>query len=128
MIIYNEWLMCQIYSLGIAVYSVSAEERNGLQVNVISDLFGNFLSLISSIQIKDIVDIAVVAIMFYYVFKFLRDRRAGKLAFGVVFLFAASGDKQFVWLCCVKLFDEKCISNRPDCACYSVSAGTAQRA
>lgn len=80
--------MCQIYSLGIAVYSVSAEERNGLQVNVISDLFGNFLSLISSIQIKDIVDIAVVAIMFYYVFKFLRDRRAGKLAFGVVFLFA----------------------------------------
>ena len=38
MIIYNEWLMCQIYSLGIAVYSVSAEERNGLQVNVISDL------------------------------------------------------------------------------------------
>ena len=24
--------------------------------------------------------------------------------------FCASGDKQFVWLCCVKLFNEKCIS------------------
>lgn len=48
----------------------------------------DFVGLISSIQIKDIVDIAAVAIIIYYVLKFLRDRRAGKLAFGVVFLFA----------------------------------------
>ena len=44
-----------------------------IPVNVISDLFGNFVGLISSIQIKDIVDIAAVAIIIYYVLKFLRD-------------------------------------------------------
>lgn len=40
-----------------------------------------------SVQLIDIIDIALVSILFYYAFKFVRDRRAAKLAIGVgVFL------------------------------------------
>ena len=38
------------------------------------------------IGIKDIFDILIVTLIFYYTFKFLRDRRAGRLALGVVLL------------------------------------------
>lgn len=53
----------------------------------------NFLTLlvdqVSSIQIVDILDIAVVSIIFYYLFKFISDRRAGRLAVGIVFIVVA---------------------------------------
>lgn len=55
----------------------------------IVNLKDNFVELITSMHpVKDTVDIILVAIIFYYVFKFLKDRRAGKLAIGVVLLFA----------------------------------------
>lgn len=41
---------------------------------------------ISSISIVDILDIVLVSIILYYIFKFIRDRRAGRLLIGVVFL------------------------------------------
>lgn len=52
------------------------------------NLGDNFKGIIMSIGFKDIADILIVAVFFYYAIKFLRDRRAGKLAFGVVLLFA----------------------------------------
>jgi len=39
-----------------------------------------------SFGLIDIVDILLVAVLFYYLFKFFRDKRAGKLAVGVVLL------------------------------------------
>lgn len=39
-----------------------------------------------SIQPVDIIDILLVALIFYYTFKFVRDRRAGKLLMGILFL------------------------------------------
>ena len=41
---------------------------------------------IKSISFFDIIDIIGVAFLLYYVYKFIRDRRAGKLALGVVFI------------------------------------------
>lgn len=44
------------------------------------------VSLISSARIFDVVDIALVATLLYFTYVFIRDRRAGKLAAGVVIL------------------------------------------
>lgn len=43
----------------------------------------SFVNQISSINILDVLDIIVVAVMLYFVYAFIRDRRAGKLAAGV---------------------------------------------
>lgn len=43
-------------------------------------------NIIRSITIIDIIDIAIVAFVFYYVYKFIRERRAGKLAAGILIL------------------------------------------
>ena len=42
--------------------------------------------LISSISWRDFIDIALVTIILFYAFRFIRDRRAGKLIVGVVLL------------------------------------------
>ncbi|MBR6708252.1 MAG: diadenylate cyclase CdaA [Clostridia bacterium] len=39
------------------------------------------------ITLVDILDIVILAFLFYFVYRFIRDRRAGKLAVGVVFIF-----------------------------------------
>lgn len=43
---------------------------------------------IKSISFIDVIDILCVAVLLYYLFVFIRDRRAGKLAVGVLLLFA----------------------------------------
>ena len=43
---------------------------------------------LQSIRIIDVIDILLVALLFYYTFKFVRDRRAGKLLVGIIFLIA----------------------------------------
>lgn len=58
-------------------------------MSVIIDVFGRFLKHLTSISVFDIIDIAIVSVIFYYVFKFISDRRAGRLAVGVVFVLAA---------------------------------------
>ena len=45
-----------------------------------------FIDQLKDITFVDVVDILIVSVLFYYVIKFIRDRRAGKLAIGVVFL------------------------------------------
>lgn len=56
--------------------------------NFIKELGGSFINLVKSIGVLDVFDILLVAVIIYYAFNFLRNRRAGKLVFGVVILFA----------------------------------------
>ncbi len=53
-----------------------------------SDTVSSIWSVIRNISFIDVVDIACVSILFYYLFKFIRDRRAFKLALGVLLLVA----------------------------------------
>lgn len=50
------------------------------------DFWNNISRNLSTFRVADAVDIAVVAVILYYVFKFIRDRRAGKLAVGIITL------------------------------------------
>jgi len=52
----------------------------------IKDFFLKFWDILSEINIIDIADIAIVSFVFYYVYKFIRERRAGKLAAGILML------------------------------------------
>lgn len=47
----------------------------------------DILNIIKNITPVDVVDIAAVSVLFYFMYKFIRDRRAGKLALGVLLLF-----------------------------------------
>ena len=51
-----------------------------------ADFFSRMLRIIQSITVVDIIDIFFVAVILYYAFRFVRERRAGKLAVGVVFV------------------------------------------
>lgn len=43
--------------------------------------------LLMDIRVIDILDIALVSVMLFFAFRFIRERRAGKLALGIVLLF-----------------------------------------
>jgi len=47
------------------------------------------LDHVSSMNIFDIIDIILVSVIFYYLFKFVSDRRAGKLVVGILFIVVA---------------------------------------
>ena len=49
-------------------------------------IWESLVTQVSDITFTDILDIAIVSVIFYYVFRFIRDRRAGKLAVGVFLL------------------------------------------
>lgn len=48
--------------------------------------FSYMWNIISTASFIDLIDIAIVAFVFYYVYKFIRERRAGKLAAGILIL------------------------------------------
>lgn len=50
-----------------------------------ADFLSGMLQTIRSITVVDFLDIFFVAIILYYAFRFVRERRAGKLAVGVIF-------------------------------------------
>lgn len=54
--------------------------------NYIADLWSNFITQITAMTPIDIIDILIVSVVVYYLIKFIRERRAGKLAIGVVVL------------------------------------------
>ncbi len=58
-------------------------------MEMIKDIGTFLLNQISSVSVFDILDIAIVSVIFYYIFKFVSDRRAGRLAIGVVFIVVA---------------------------------------
>jgi len=51
-----------------------------------AELWQNFLDMVKMMTIFDLVDIFIVAALIYVAYKFIRERRASKLAFGVVML------------------------------------------
>ena len=53
---------------------------------VLPEEIKNILNIIRTISFVDVIDIACVSVLIYYLYKFIRDRRAGKLALGVVLL------------------------------------------
>ena len=54
----------------------------------LTDTAESILRTIKAITVFDFLDIFGVALLLYYAYKFIRDRRAGKLALGVVFIVA----------------------------------------
>ncbi|MBO7148705.1 MAG: diadenylate cyclase CdaA [Clostridia bacterium] len=50
------------------------------------DIVSYIAAVLSGIGIIDVIDVVIVSFLLYYVYKFIRERRAGKLAIGVIFL------------------------------------------
>ena len=57
-------------------------------MDALNEFFTYVGNQLSSVELTDIIDIVIVAFFLYYLFKFVRDRRAGKLAMGVLLLVA----------------------------------------
>ncbi len=54
--------------------------------NTIASQFASLWSLLKTIRIVDIIDIIIVAVLIYLLYKFIKTRRAAKLAIGVAIL------------------------------------------
>ncbi len=55
-------------------------------IQAIKDAFSFLVNQFSSVGFFDIADIVIVSVFFYYLYKFVRERRAGKLAIGILFI------------------------------------------
>lgn len=55
-------------------------------MNAIKDAFMNAAAQLGSVGIFDVLDIIIVSVIFYYTYRFVCDRRAGKLAVGILFV------------------------------------------
>ncbi|MBO4220609.1 MAG: diadenylate cyclase CdaA [Clostridia bacterium] len=56
---------------------------NGL-FELLGDFFLSIWRMLASINIIDVIDILLLSIFFYYIYKFMHERRAGKLVVGIV--------------------------------------------
>lgn len=56
----------------------------------INSFFGGFFDMIFSMSINDVIDILIVAYIFYKVFMFIKDTRAEQVLKGIVLLFVAT--------------------------------------
>ena len=54
---------------------------------VLPEQITDVINIIKTISFVDVIDIACVSVLLYYLYKFIRDKRAGKLAVGVLLLF-----------------------------------------
>ena len=52
----------------------------------IGDYFRYVWSQLQAIRVVDVLDILIVAVIFYYILQFMRKRRAGKLLMGILLL------------------------------------------
>lgn len=52
----------------------------------VPEFFSDIINVIKTVSVFDIVDIVCVSILLYFLYKFIRDRRAGKLAVGILLL------------------------------------------
>lgn len=60
-------------------------------MNWVAEMWTYFVNQIKSIGIADIFDILIVSVLIYYVYKFIKERRAGKLAVGIGVLAVVMG-------------------------------------
>ncbi len=58
-------------------------------MNALKEGFLDLAARITSIGFFDVLDIIIVSVIFYYTYRFVRDRRAGKLALGILLVFLA---------------------------------------
>ncbi len=56
-------------------------------MDTVKNMFEYFTAQVRSIGLNDVIDILVVAVVLYYIFKFVRNRRASRLAVGIGLLF-----------------------------------------
>lgn len=56
-------------------------------MNGFISLLNDLLVQVKNMTFFDVLDILIVSAVFYYIYKFVRDRRAGKLALGIFFIF-----------------------------------------
>lgn len=56
-------------------------------MNGIKDFFEYIFGQFANIRLNDIIDVIIVAVLFYYLIGFIKNRRAGKLAVGIFLLF-----------------------------------------
>ena len=54
----------------------------------LSDIWEGFCHSIATISFIDVIDVIVAAVILYFIYRFITERRAGRLALGVVFLLA----------------------------------------
>jgi diadenylate cyclase len=52
----------------------------------VAELWGIFIAQVTPVTPVDVIDIIIVSVFVYYLIKFIRDRRAGKLALGIAVL------------------------------------------
>lgn len=55
-------------------------------MGVLNSAWTYIINQLSAVTVFDVLDIVIVSVIFYYVFKFVRDRRAGKLAIGILLI------------------------------------------
>ncbi len=70
----------------------------------LADFLGSAVHIIQTIQLVDILDILAVSIILYYAYKFVRDRRAGKLAAGVLIFIALLLISDFIGMHAIQYF------------------------
>lgn len=88
-------------------YNNRITERNGgvtVKEGWLTDFFSSALHIIQTIEFVDVVDILAVSVLLYYAYKFVRDRRAGKLAAGVLLLFIGLLVSDFVGMHAIQYF------------------------
>lgn len=56
----------------------------------INSFFSGFLDIINKVTVNDIVDISIVAYIFYKIFMFIKDTRAEQVLKGIIFLLVAT--------------------------------------
>ena len=52
----------------------------------IKELWTYVINQLSTVELTDIIDILIVTFILYYAYKFMRDRRAGKLSIGILII------------------------------------------
>ena len=52
----------------------------------IKELWTYVINQLSTVELSDIIDILIVTFILYYAYKFMRDRRAGKLSIGILII------------------------------------------
>ncbi|MBQ7500502.1 MAG: diadenylate cyclase CdaA [Clostridia bacterium] len=68
----------------------------------VAKIWGEFFKLLKYIRVWDVIDILIVTVLVYYIYKFIRDRRAGKLAIGILFILAVTAFSQIFNLITLK--------------------------
>lgn len=56
-------------------------------MDTVREMYQTIIKGFTNLSVVDVLDILVISLLFYWFIRFIRDRRAGKLAFGVAVLF-----------------------------------------